>query len=81
MAGSRLSATMSISGCPTNSARRDVRAKTSTSKGKITSIFVQIFASTGRRHLPHTQRCGETYQMTLMRLKYMDKAYIKLKPG
>ena len=79
--GSLLSLTMSIKGCPTNSALRQVGANTSTSKGKMTSILAQIFARTGSLHLPQTHRCGQTYQMTLMPLKYIASAYMRLKPG
>ena len=44
-------------------------------------LGVQIFASTGRRHLPHTHRCGQTYQMTGMCEKYIASANMRLKPG
>ena len=81
ISGLRRSSTISTSGWPTNSVSSRVGANTSVSNGKITSIFVQIFASTGSRHFPHTQRCGQTYQTTGILFQYIISANRRLNPG
>jgi hypothetical protein len=61
-------------GCPVKMVSRGVLPKTYTSKGMITSTFVQIFASTGNLHLPHIHIGGARYQTTLIPDQYIARA-------